>query len=266
MSEDAPDDAPAGAGRRLGWLTDQLGSSDELSVAYTAGPTEAVIAAEEALAEGRREVAFVPVAQPNGGGPTFPPGDLSNLEDLVARTIELHPDASVSLLGATADGPASFTDILAELHPTGGDGADLLAEAIGRAFGGDADRFGRFVRALQHGIPRGTQMALRGSAIQGYAYKSLEPFDARGPGTSDLDLVLLGDDAMAAWHPEAFVIPGVNTLPLDDRSTWVAPTIDPARSAAQSIARRPVAVQAMARWFLDLRSGLQDQPYVVLDA
>jgi hypothetical protein len=45
----------------------------------------------------------------------------------------------------------------------------------------------------------------------------------------------------------------------------VAPTIDPARSAAQSIARRPVSIQAMARWFLDLRSGLQGQPYVLLD-
>jgi hypothetical protein len=115
-------------------------------------------------------------------------------------------------------------------------------------------------------MPEGTQLALRGSAVQGYAFRSQEPFDARGPGTSDLDVVLFGEEAMASWHPEAFVIPAINTLPLSDGSMWVAPSLDPARSAAQTIARRPVSLQAMARWFMDLRSGLQGTPYAILDA
>ena len=119
--------------------------------------------------------------------------------------------------------------------------------------------------ALQGGVPDGTRLVLRGSAIQGASYKTGEPFDSRGPGTSDLDVVLLGDEAMAAWEPEAFYLPGVNTQPLDDSASDIAdPRLDRARRAAQEAAGRPVALQAMARWFLDLRSGLQGTPYVVL--
>jgi hypothetical protein len=253
------------AGADLGWLAEGVESISDLSVAYTATPSEAVVAAEQALAEGCREVAVVPVAT-GANGARIPSRDVVSLGRLLRETRELHPDASVSLVGAPPGRPATFDEILAVLHPATSDDADLLAQAIGRAFDGDTDRFGRFVRTLQRGVPRGTQIAWRGSAVQGYAYKTNEPFDAAGPRTSDLDIVVLGDAAMAAFHPEAFVVPGVNTLPLSDRTIWVAPSLDPARSAAQSIARRPVAIQAMARWFLDLRSGLQDQPYVLLDA
>ncbi len=119
---------------------------------------------------------------------------------------------------------------------------------------------------LQAAIPEGTKIAWRGSAIQGANYKTKEPFDSRGSGTSDLDLVLIGDDAMSEWHPEAFYLPGVNTMPLWDEARWVAPRLDPARGNAQDLAGRPVSLQAMAKWFLDLRSGLQGTPYVVLDA
>jgi hypothetical protein len=262
---DAPAEEPAqnpGNGS-LGWLAEGIDPSDDLTIAYTATPSEAMLAAEQALAEGRQDVAVVPLAAEDNGTAGSPVRtDLISLQRLVAQTTELHPGASVSMLGVAPQTPATFQDILALIRSADTNDANLLVDAIRRAF--DADT-GRFVRALQRGIPRGTQIALRGSAIQGFAYKSQEPFDARGPGTSDLDLVLLGDEAMAAWHPEAFVIPGVNTLPLSDRTIWVAPTIDPARAAAQSIARRPVSIQAMARWFLDLRSGLQGHPYVLLD-
>ena len=76
--------------------------------------------------------------------------------------------------------------------------------------------------ALQAGVPDGTRLVLRGSAVQGASYKTGEPFDARGPGTSDLDIVLLGDEAMAAWEPEAFYLPGVNTQPLYDDARDIA--------------------------------------------
>jgi hypothetical protein len=258
---------PADNGVGLGWLAGGIDPSDDLSIAYTASPSEAVKAAEQALAEGRQDVALVPVAAgDDGAGASVTRATLADLRKLAREASARHPGASVSLMASAGGSPTSFEDILALIHPADTDDADLLAGAIGRAFEGDTDRFGQFVRALQRGMPPDTQVALRGSAIQGFAYKSGEPFDAQGPRTSDLDLVLLGDRAMDAFHPEAIIIPGVNTLPLSDRTIWVAPTLDPARSAAQSIARRPVAIQAMARWFLDLRSGLQAQPYVVLDA
>jgi hypothetical protein len=266
-SSDDAREVPENGQAALGWLAAGIDPSDDLTIAYTASPAEATLAAEQALADGRRAVAMVPVAAgSNGQGHSYSPRDLARLRELASETADRHPGASVAVLAGERGAAASFQDILALVHPEEVDDGELLAQAIGRAFEGETDRFGRFVRAIQRGVPRGTQIALRGSAIQGYAYKSEQPFDDRGPGTSDLDLVLLGDEAMAAWHPEAFVIPGVNTLPLSDRTIWVAPTLDPARTAAQSIARRPVAMQAMARWFLDLRSGLQGQPFVVLDA
>ena len=58
---------------------------------------------------------------------------------------------------------------------------------------------------------------------------------------------------------------GINTLPLSDDAGWVAPALDRARRRAQAIARRPVSIQAMAGWFLDLRTLVQGQPYVVLN-
>jgi hypothetical protein len=57
----------------------------------------------------------------------------------------------------------------------------------------------------------------------------------------------------------------VNTHPLYDEARDIAsPALEDARAAAQAIAGRPVALQAMTRWFLDVRSGLQGTPYVVL--
>ena len=248
---------------RFDWLSGGLADDDDLRIAYVANPEDAVVAAEQAIAEGRDEVAVVPV-KTQDGTQSSSGVDLDNLPRLVADSAEQHPGARIVLVNGS--GPPTVDEVLGLVQPAGSDEGELLAGAIGRAFGGDTDRFGRFVATLQRAMPSGTQLALRGSAVQGYAYRTQEPFDARGPGTSDLDVVLLGESAMAAWHPEAFVIPAINTLPLSDGSIWVAPSLDAARSAAQTIARRPVSLQAMARWFLDLRSGLQGTPYVVLDA
>ena len=107
-------------------------------------------------------------------------------------------------------------------------GAGAAGGVVERAFGGDPARFGRFISTLQAAVPDGTRIILRGSAVQGVSYKSGEPFDGRGPGTSDLDVVLVGDEAMAEWQPDAFYLPGVNTMPLWDKARWVAPTARPA--------------------------------------
>ena len=68
---------------------------------------------------------------------------------------------------------------------------------------------------------------------------------------ADVDLVVVGRDAFRLWVPEAFYVRGVNTRPLGDGTTWVAPALDPARRAAQELVGRPVHIQAMARWFLE---------------
>jgi hypothetical protein len=249
------------------WLATASVRDGDLTVDYVGNPQDAAAAVEGAIARERDDVAVIPVGGPNGEGLTsFGPEELATLEELIAGLAARLPNARIVLVGAPPDEPPTFAEILAHLHPPDSADPELLTRAVQRAFDGDADRFGRFVRTLQQGVPAGTQLALRGSVIQGYAYATQEPFDARGPGTSDLDVVLFGDAAMAAWDPDAFFMPRVNTLPLSDASAWVAPALDPARREAQTIARRPVSIQAMAQWFLDLRSGLQGTPYVLLDA
>jgi hypothetical protein len=141
--------------------------------------------------------------------------------------------------------------------------AIVSPEVIERAFKGDEWVLRRFVATLRE--PLGdSRIVLRGSAVTGESYRGRERFDARGPGTSDLDLVVLGEDAMRLWLPNAFYFPGVNTKPLGDKSRWVAPTLDLARQAAQALVERPVNIQAMAAWFLELRALLQVQRHVFL--
>lgn len=240
----------------------------DATVAYADGPVGVEAAIERAIAAGLDDVAVLPVAVAAEPGETpYPsPAALDELRDRVSAACRRHPEAEVLLVGPPTTDTPKLAEVLAVLRSEGSEEPDLLDAAVARAFDGDAGRFGRFMSILQEAVPRGTRIALRGSVVQGESYRTGEPFDAKGPGTSDLDLVLLGDEAMALWRPDAFYVPGVNTYPLYDGQRWVAPDLDPARSAAQEVAERPVAVQAMARWFLDLRSGLQGTPYVLLDA
>ena len=140
---------------------------------------------------------------------------------------------------------------------------ELTDGIVRRAFRGDPDLYERFLATLR-AVTGDADIVLRGSAVTGESYRGHEAFDARGPGSSDLDLVLVGRDAFRHWAPEAFYLRGVNTVPLSEASAWVAPGLEPARKAAQALVGRPVHIQAMARWFLELRAIFQRQPHVTL--
>jgi hypothetical protein len=239
---------------------------DDPSVRYAAGPDEALADAEAAIGAGARAIAVVPVALAldEDADHLADPG-LGSLHERLDELARRHPGVDIQYVGPPYHAVPALETAIAALRPADSEEPQLLAAAIQRAFDGDLDRFGRFMTALQGGVPPGTRLILRGSAVQGESYKTGEPFDARGPGTSDLDVVLLGDAAMASWEPEAFYLPGVNTQPLyDDAPDLAHPSLERARREAQAAAGRPVSLQAMARWFLDLRSGLQGTPYVVL--
>ena len=60
-------------------------------------------------------------------------------------------------------------------------------------FGGDRHTFDEFCRAIDDVAPPGTTVILRGSAVTGRRWKDGQPFNADGPGSSDLDLTLVGD-------------------------------------------------------------------------
>lgn len=175
------------------------------------------------------------------------------------------PSSAADLDEAIASLPDRAVDTAAWAGSIDAAQEGIDADTLERGFGGDPVRLRRFVSTLRAALPPGTTIALRGSTVAGRSYKTGEPFDAGGPGTSDLDVVIVGEPVVSLWVPDAQLLGGINTLPLSDDAGWVAPALDRARRRAQAIARRPVSIQAMAGWFLDLRTLVQGQPYVVLN-
>jgi hypothetical protein len=105
---------------------------------------------------------------------------------------------------------------------------------------------------------------LRGSAVTGTRWKDGAPFDADGPGTSDLDLTLVGDDAVALFKPTGFFVPGVHSRPISDEDPDIAPSLIPLREALMVMTGRPVNIQASRDVVIQFRGGLLDQPYLTL--
>ena len=103
---------------------------------------------------------------------------------------------------------------------------------------------------------------LRGSAITGQRYIDGAPFDADGPGTSDLDLTLVGADVLKYYS--AFWIPGIHSKPLSDTDPDIAPALVPLRRQLMEIVRRPVNIQGTRDWIQHFRGDIMDQPYLTL--
>src|SRR5205085_7139730 len=84
-------------------------------------------------------------------------------------------------------------------------GPEVRDRVIRLAFDGDRVRFEQFLRTLREAIPPDVTVALRGSAVTGFRWEDGAPFDADGPGSSDLDLTMIGGDMVR--HFEVFYIP-----------------------------------------------------------
>jgi hypothetical protein len=131
-------------------------------------------------------------------------------------------------------------------------------------FGGRQDRFDAFLRELDTIVPPGTTVVLRGSAVTGHRWKDQAPFDSDGPGTSDLDVTLVGADAVKFFTITGFFVPGVHSRPLSDEDPDIAPDLVPLRRALVEMVGRPVNIQASREIVLQFRGGLLDQPYLTL--
>ena len=105
-------------------------------------------------------------------------------------------------------------------------------------FGGDRDRFEMFTAALREALPDDVTVVLRGSVVIGVRWEDGAPFDADGPGTSDLDLTLVGGDMLKLWSDDAFYIPKLHTAPLNDDTPQSCPSLVPLRRALCRIAER----------------------------
>src|SRR2546423_382171 len=84
---------------------------------------------------------------------------------------------------------------------------EIRERVIRLVFDGDRQRFDEFVGLLRDATPPDVDVILRGSSVTGHKFGSDEPFDAKGPGTSDLDITFVGGNMVMLFRE--FHIPGV---------------------------------------------------------
>jgi len=133
------------------------------------------------------------------------------------------------------------------------------------AFGGDEQKLVRFIETVRNAIPPGTGVVLRGSAVTGERWKDGAPFDSDGPGTSDLDLTLVGgDEVIRLFKLTGFWVPGIHSRPLSDVDPEIAPELIPLRERLMAMVNRPVNIQASRDVVMYFRGELIGQPYLVL--
>jgi hypothetical protein len=138
------------------------------------------------------------------------------------------------------------------------------ANVIRLAFGGEAGRFEEFCEVVRSAIPPGTGVVLRGSSVTGVRWKDGTPFDGDGPGTSDLDLTLVGDKIHELYILDGYYVPMVHSKPLSDKDPDIAPDLIPLRERLQAMVGRPVNIQATRDFVMYLRGDLLGQPYLTL--
>ncbi len=141
---------------------------------------------------------------------------------------------------------------------------EMRERLIQLAFGGDPGRLEEFCSVLKAELPEGTGAVLRGSAITGERWGDGAPFDADGPGTSDLDLTLLGEKVIDCYILDGFYLPKIHSKPLSDKDPDIAPDLVPLREKLQHMVGRPVNIQATRDFVMYLRGDLIGQPYLTL--
>jgi hypothetical protein len=132
------------------------------------------------------------------------------------------------------------------------------------AFGGSEERFEQFVDVIRESIPPETGVVLRGSAVTGRRWKDGALFDAEGPGTSDMDLTLVGDEIIGFYKVTGFFVPGVHSRPISKTDPDIAPGLIPLRERLMAMVQRPVNIQATRDFVMYVRGELLGQPYLVL--
>jgi hypothetical protein len=142
--------------------------------------------------------------------------------------------------------------------------AEKRDNVIRLAFGGSEERFNEFLDVIRQEIPPGTAVVLRGSAITGKRWKDGAPFDANGPGTSDLDLTLVGDAVIGLFTVTGFFVPGAHSRPLSEEDPDIAPDLIPLRETLMAMTGRPVNIQASREFVMQFRGDVLGQPYLTL--
>jgi hypothetical protein len=142
--------------------------------------------------------------------------------------------------------------------------AEKRESVIRLAFDNDPAKLDAFVEEIRRVIPENTGAVLRGSAVTGFRWKDGAPFDADGPGTSDLDVTLVGRRVLDFYKITGFFVPGVHSRPLSDDDPDIAPALLPLRGRLMAMVRRPVNIQGTRDFVMYLRGELIGQPYLTL--
>ncbi len=142
--------------------------------------------------------------------------------------------------------------------------AEKRANVLRLAFGGDEEKLEEFLRVMRQEIPPGTGVVLRGSAVTGHRWNDGAPFDVDGPGTSDLDVTLVGDGVIGLFTVTGFFVPGVHSRPLSDDDPNIAPDLVPLRETLMTMTGRPVNIQATRKAAMRFRGETLGQPYLTL--
>ena len=142
--------------------------------------------------------------------------------------------------------------------------AEKRENVIRLAFHNDPARLEAFIQLIKDAIPENTGVVLRGSAVTGFRWKDKAPFDADGPGTSDLDLTLVGSRIIEYYKVTGFFVPGVHSRPLSEEDPDIAPDLVPLRQRLMAMVKRPVNIQGTRDFVMYLRGELLGQPYLTL--
>ena len=142
--------------------------------------------------------------------------------------------------------------------------AEKRANVIRLAFDNDPARLDAFVQLIKDFVPENTGVVLRGSAVTGYRWKDKAPFDADGPGTSDLDLTFVGHRILDYYKLSGFFVPGVHSRPVTEGDLHIAPDLLPLREQLMAMVKRPVNIQGTRDFVMYLRGELLGQPYLTL--
>ena len=142
--------------------------------------------------------------------------------------------------------------------------AEKRDNVVRLAFDGDPVRLDRFVQLIKDFVPENTGVVLRGSAVTGQRWKDGAPFDSDGPGTSDLDLTLVGHKILEYYKVTGFFVPGIHSRPICEGDLDIAPDLLPLREKLMDMVKRPVNIQGTRDFVMYLRGELLGQPYLTL--
>src|SRR5687768_1960189 len=132
------------------------------------------------------------------------------------------------------------------------------------AVGGDHAKLDEFCKLVKESIPHGTAVVLRCSVVTGRRGSDGARFDADGPGTSDPDRTLLGEDVVGHVKVAGFIVPGIHSRPLSDDDPDIAPDLVPLRKKLIEMTGRPVNIQGTRDWVMYFRGEMLGQPYLTL--